>query len=269
MILSCGAVLDHLRVAIAAAGWSAAIERLPNADDPDHLATCRFSPLTSFGDELRQRADAIRRRRTDRLPFAAPRGWTALESLLRGAADDAGVMLDVVADDARPELAEASRLTEALRRQDPTYQSELRWWTSPFALDQGVPPNSRLSAEEARRVDVARAFPTTGYRQRRTQIGSDHAKILALSTPDDTPASVLRCGEALSAVLLECTIAGKATCTLSHMMEVTPSRDIVRRLIGQRGQPQLLIRVGMTPPGEYHFPTTPRLPVTEVLEFRG
>jgi hypothetical protein len=60
-----------------------------------------------------------------------------------------------------------SRLTESLRRQDPTYQSELRWRTSSFELDQGVPPTSRVSASEASRVDVARAFPTTGYGERR------------------------------------------------------------------------------------------------------
>ena len=89
-------------------------------------------------------------------------------------------MLDVVPDDARPQLADASRLTESLRRQDPTYQSELRWRTSSFELDQGVPPTSRVSASEASRVDVARAFPTTGYGERRAQIGPDRSKIIVL-----------------------------------------------------------------------------------------
>ena len=46
------------------------------------------------------------------------------------------VTLAVVADDDREQLAQASQLTEALRRQDPSYQSELRWWTSPFNLDE-------------------------------------------------------------------------------------------------------------------------------------
>jgi hypothetical protein len=269
MVLSCGAALDHLRVAMASCGWDAAVGRFPTASDPDHLATCDFSPLPSIGDAQTLRADAIRRRRTDRLPFADPTRWTMFEPLLRSAAADNDVMLYVVPDDDRPQLAEASRLTESLRRQDPTYQSELRWWTSPFELDQGVPRNSRVSAEEASRVDVARAFPTTGYRQRRMQIGEDRAKILVLSTRDDARLSVLRCGEALSEVLLECTIAGMATCTLSHMMEVAPSRDIVRQLTGHSGLPQLLIRVGRTPRGEHHVPATPRLPVTEVLEFRS
>ena len=48
----------------------------------------------------------------------------------------------------------------------------------------------------------------------------DWSKILVLSTPEDTRADVLRCGEALSTVLLECTMAGMATCTLTHLIEV-------------------------------------------------
>ena len=267
MILSCGAALDHLRVAIAAAGWDTTVDRFPDPTEPDHIAAVKFVPLPIVGDAERQRADAIHRRRTDRLPFAAPRGWDSLESTLRGSFDGEYVMLDVVPDDARPQLAEASRLTESLRRQDPTYQSELRWWTSPFELDQGVPPTSRVSASEASRVDVARAFPTTGYGDRRAQIGPDHAKIILLSTRGDTGPEVLRCGEALSTVLLECTVAGMATCTLTHMTEITPSRNVIRQLTGQRGFPQLLIRVGRAPAAGEHFPATPRRPVTEVLEF--
>jgi hypothetical protein len=269
MLLSCGAVLDHLRVAITAAGWDVSVERFPNADEPDHLVTLDFSRMPHIEDVHRQRADAIPRRRTDRLPFAAPAGWGALEERLRGLVDNDHVMLDVIADDSRPELAEASRLTESIRRQDPTYQSELRWWTSPLQLDQGVHQHARVSASEASRVDVSRAFPTAGYGRRRQEISSDRSKILMLSTPDDTPQEVLRCGEALSAVLLECTTAGIATCTLTHMTEVTPSRDIMRRLTGRTGSPQLLIRVGRIPTEIRQPPRTPRLPVSEVLEFRG
>jgi hypothetical protein len=119
MILSCGAVLDHLRVAIAAAGWDTTIARFPDPTQPDYVAAVEFGPLPIVGDTQRARADAIHRRRTDRLPFAAPRGWATLESTLRGLVDGEVVMLDVVPDDARPQLADASRLTESLRRQDP------------------------------------------------------------------------------------------------------------------------------------------------------
>jgi hypothetical protein len=267
MLLSCGAVLDHLRVAMAAAGWDTAVDRFPDPDEADRLATLEFSPLAKVSDAHRQRAGAILRRRTDRLPFAAPKRWDSLERQLRNRVGH-DVMLAVILEDARQQLAEASRLTEAIRCNDPSYQSELRWWTSPFDLDHGVPPSSRVSASEASRVDVARAFPTTGYGERRPTIDVDHSKILVLSTRGDTGSEVLQCGEMLSAVLLDCTIAGLATCTLTHMTEVTPARKLIQRLSGQTGLPQLLIRVGMIPAVEQHLPATPRRPLSDVLEFR-
>ncbi len=269
MILSCGAVLDHLRVAMAAAGWDTTTRRFPDPNEANYLAVLDFSPLTSISDAGRQRAGAILRRRTDRLPFAAPTRWAALERQLCSQVDHDAVMLGVIPEDAREELAVASRLTESIRQQDPSYQSELRWWTSPFELDHGVPPSSRVSVSEAGRVDVARAFPTTGYGDRRPTIDVDHSKILVLSTRDDTRSEVLRCGEALSAVLLDCTLAGMATCTLTHMIEITMARELIQRLSGQTGLPQLLIRVGKIPAVEHqHVPATPRRPISDVLEFR-
>jgi hypothetical protein len=270
MTLSCGGALDHVQVALAAAGWKTAIERFPDRHDPQHLAVIRLSPMETITDDHRERADAIFRRRTDRLPFAAPTDWTSLQSVLRQAVLKHHVMFDVVLDDARVQLAEASRLTETLRQYDPSYQTELRWWTSPFELDEGVPQGALVSASEAARVDVSRRFPPAGRGNRRPQVGFDQSKIVVLSSiHEDERLEVLRCGEALSTVLLECTIAGMATCTLTHMIEVEPSRDIVRKLIGQAGLPQVLVRVGTAPAtGEQPAPT-PRRAITEVLEFRS
>ena len=42
VILSCGAALDHLQVAAAAAGWQVTVERYPNRQDHDHLASVVF-----------------------------------------------------------------------------------------------------------------------------------------------------------------------------------------------------------------------------------
>src|SRR6202171_1693408 len=114
-LISCGAVLDHLRVAMAAAGWTANVDRFPNPNNLDHLASIDFSPLSFVTDGHRRRADAILRRRTDRLPFATPTNWEAFEPVLRGAIDADAVHLDTIADELRPELAEASQLTESLR----------------------------------------------------------------------------------------------------------------------------------------------------------
>lgn len=267
LILSCGAVLGHLRVAMAAGGVDVAVDRFPNPNNRDHIATVDFTTM-EFVTEAHQRlADAILRRRTDRLPFLAPSNWETFEPVLRAAIDPDNATMDLVADGARPKLAEASRLTGELRRYDSSYQAELHWWTTPFELDRGIPPASLLSETEAARVDVARAFPTPGYGNRRAVVTADRSKIVVLSTEDDSYEQVLRCGEALSTLLLECTAADLATCTLTHVTELAVSRDIVRRLTAGRGFPQLLVRIGRTPIVDEVPPMTPRRPLSDVLEF--
>jgi len=268
LILSCGAVLNHLCVAMTAAGWDPKIERFPDPNDPDDLASVEFSPLDHVTDAAHRRAEAILQRRTDRLPLGRPTYWDLFEPALRSTFDDSLVTLDVLPDEVRPRLVEASQLTEALRRYDSYYHAELEWWTSSFVLTEGMPPSALASDKERWRVDVARSFPVRSHADRRGEIKVDWAKILVLSTPEDTRADVFRCGEVLSTVLLECTMAGMATCTLTHLIELDESRDIVRGLIDQHGEPQVLIRAGIAPPMELLPAATPRRRLDDVLQIR-
>jgi hypothetical protein len=271
-LMACGAVLDHLRVAMAAAGYTANVGRFPNPNNLLHVASVDFTPMKFVTDGHRQRADAILRRRTDRLPFATPPDWDTFEPALHDTVQSDRVRIDVIPDDLRSQLAEASQLTESLRLYDSSYHAELEWWTAAFEVFEGIPHSSLISAAESDRVDVGRTFPVTHHRERRPEVAEDHAKIAVLSTYDDTPHSVLRCGELLSAVLLDATMVGLATCTLTHITELAASREIVAGLIGHSNQditPQVLIRVGRTPSIEDVPPPTPRRPVDEVFEVRG
>jgi hypothetical protein len=171
-----------------------------------------------------------------------------------------------MSDDARPYLAEASQLTESLRLYDSSYHTELDWWTAPFETSEGIPDSSLVSATESDRVDVGRPFPVTANKERRTSIHEDHSKILVLSTDEDTRNDALRCGEVLSTVWLECTMAGMATCPLTHMTELAASRNLIRTLTGRAAAPEVLIRVGVAPVMEESPAATPRRPLADVLE---
>jgi hypothetical protein len=116
---------------------------------------------------------------------------------------------------------------------------------------------------------VGRLFPVTRHGERRPEIPEDHAKILLLSTDGDDPADALACGEALSAVLLECTRAGFATCTLTHITELRTTRELVTALMGFDRVPQVLIRVGVAPAIESLPPASPRRPVDDVFDVQG
>ncbi|MGH3967752.1 MAG: nitroreductase family protein, partial [Mycobacterium sp.] len=112
-------------------------------------------------------------------------------------------------------------------------------------------------------------FPLAHHRERRTEVPDDYAKILVLSTESDSAVDALACGEAMSAVLLECTMAGWATCTLTYLTELRVTRDMVAALLDHDCLPQVLVRVGVAPAMEEIPPPTPRRPLDEVLRVRS
>lgn len=267
-LISCGALIDHIRVAAASAGWESRVSQFPNPNALDHLATIEFHPREMVTEADRARADAVLQRRTDRLPFEAPEGWTFIEPVLREVVSPDQASLHVLDESMRPQLAEASRMTESLRRYDDYYQAELRWWTAPFEVSDGVPYNALAGASERDRVDVARAFPAEAHPDRRPEVDRDRSMIVVLSTAGDDRREALGCGETLSRVLLEATMLGLSTCTLTHLTELEASRGIVRALIGEAGDPQVLIRIGQVPPMADQPPPTPRRPLADVLEMK-
>lgn len=266
-LISCGAVLDHLRVAMAAAGWTSEVERFPDAAQPEHLASVGFTAAERVTDLDRYRAGAILTRHTDRLPFMAPSNWGPFETVLYDTVTGP-VRLSVLADELRSKLAEASELAEALRLYDSSYHAELGWWTAPFEVTDGIPESALVSAAESDRVDIGRTFPVTHNRERRIEVGDDHSKIVLLSTASDEPGDALACGEALSTVLLECTMAGLATCPVTHLTEVPAGRAMLAGLVGGDGLPQVLVRVGGAPALEKPPVPTPRRPLADVLHLK-
>lgn len=266
-LISCGAALDHLRVTLAAAGWAVTVTRFPDPGQPDHLAHVDLAPLEGVSAADRRLAAAIPARRTDRLPLGAPPDRDRLVSVLRALADRDGMYLDEVADDVRSGLADASALTEAMRLYDSPYHAELDWWTAPIETIEGIPHSALVSASESERVQLGRNFPVTGHTQRRAAIEEDGATVLVLATDADTAAAALGSGEALSRVLLECTAAGLATCTVTHVTELAVGRDVIAALTGRDAFPQLLVRVGVAPSLEKVAPPTPRRPLEDVLSF--
>ena len=264
-VIGCGATLDHLRTALAAAGWDVRVQRFPYPNDVAHLATVELSRAAAISVAQLRRADAILRRRTDRLPLLAPPNWPAIESRLRAAVPAGTVRLDVLAEELRPELTAACALTDLMQRFNSGYQAELDWWTAPFECAEGVPRSALTSVHESDRVEVNRSFPVEGRSARRPGIDPDRAKVLILSTAMDSYRDALAAGEALSALLLECTAAGLSTCPVTHVTELPAARAVVGELIAGAEVPQVLVRVGRAPEIDDAAVPTPRRDVDEIL----
>jgi nitroreductase len=264
-LIGCGIALDHLRVAMAAAGWQADISRFPNPANPNHLATFEFTPMAYVSDRDQLRAQAIRTRHTDRLPFSAVTDWSSFEPIVASAGNRSSVHLEVLSEQMRPQLVEAAELAESLRLYNTVYHDELCWWTAPFENSEGIPYNALVSVAEGERVNIGRVFPASRRPERRLEIPEDHAKVLWISTDEYGRADALASGEVLSAVLLDCTVAGLATCPITHVTEVTVARELIQSYMDHDAIPQVLIRVGVVPANETTPPLTPRRKLSEVL----
>ncbi|WP_062992297.1 Acg family FMN-binding oxidoreductase [Nocardia anaemiae] len=267
LVISCGTVLDHARLAFLSMGWFAHTIRTPDPNLPNYLATLEFRSWPGSLNTTAARIRAIRQRRTDRLPMLAPPGWNEALDTIRELARPHHVAVDEIADSDRPRVAAATEHATALRRYDMLYQTELHWWSGHSDVKEGVPAAALASDAEAARVDVGRGFPPAPYSLRRSQL-EDQSRLIVLSTLGETPAQWLCTGEALSEVLLECTARGLATCSLTHITELVTSRSVIADLIPDPDVPQVVIRVGIAP--EDNEPAaTPRRPLDEVLEVRS
>ncbi|MFD4183354.1 Acg family FMN-binding oxidoreductase [Rhodococcus sp. NPDC058514] len=262
--ISCGAALHHVEVALKAQHWRSELNLLPEASLPRLVASIRCHQNATPRSHDFDLVSAIRHRHTDRRPFGPLTGEPGLVDSLRDAAAGFGVALTVLPPEARPTLAAATDVSSAARHYNADYQAELHWWAGHSLPTEGIPPDSLATAGESAHVPIGRAFPRPGREESEPRLTVDESTVLMLGTDADSPADWTRCGQALSAILLEATVRGVATCPLTHLTEIERSRSMIAELAPRAGLPQVLLRAGSatdpTPMRE-----TPRRSTADVL----
>jgi nitroreductase len=264
MIVSCGAALHHARVALSAAGLASSVHRMPNRDEPDHLATVALHPRPADDTDLTLAA-AILRRRTDRRRFT---DWEVpaafVDELSARAAEQGALLRPVTAARSRGRLIEAIQAAEA-KESNVAYLAERAIWTGRNTDVEGIPAANLLRDAVASGGGTASQF-SDGLIEHPSDGAPDGALLTVLATASDDPLSQLRAGEALSAVLLHATELGLATCPLSRPLEVDASRRAVQdEVLEGTAAPQLVLRVGWAPLGSPLRPT-PRRPLDDMIK---
>jgi nitroreductase len=272
LVISCGAALHHLRVALAAQQFAVRVDRLPDPENEAHLATITVIP-GARDPEAAALLPAIDQRRTERRRMshrAVPA--EAIATLTELARGEDTLVLSVAAPAMRGQLDTA--LIEAAREQAvaPGYAAELQLWTHRYAgSGDGVPIGSVATLPPGLvHSSPLRQFPSAGLPQPRHPAGTgppdDAAELLVLATKGDDYLAWLRAGEALSALLLTATRLGLATTPLSQGVEIaTVRREIRREILQVTEHPQLIVRVGWPAPGAAELPVTSRRELQSVL----
>lgn len=262
LLVSLGAVLHHLRVALAASGLRATVHRFPNPDEPDHVAAVELRPRVPAETDLGLAA-AIVARRSDRRRYS---DWEVpsllVTELISRAAEQGATLRPMTAGGARARIEQAVMAAAAAHAALPAYHTETVLWTGRVASDDGVPVANLLRDVEGNGTN--RLFPSGTVAQQDSDT-LDGGLLAVLGTASDDRLSQLRAGEALSAVLLYATQAGLATCPLSEILEVEATRTALRdEVLEGTLSPQLLLRFGWAPPAP--LPATPRLPVDATID---
>jgi len=264
LTISCGAALHHARLALAAWGWQAEVDRLPDGET-DLLARIRLDGAVPITAEAEQLLRTVAHRHTDRRPTARQPVPSGALQALAAAAYAEGARLELLSTEQIDDLASATARSAEIDAADPAIQSELAEWTGGGRPDRGVPAEV-IPSRPPQTTVAGREFAGSGS----LQIGEDHDKDAAyglLYGDSDDPAGWLRGGEALSALWLTAVRLDLALLPISEPVEVPASRQILRRTLSYLGWPYLAVRIGV-PAGDPEPPTTPRLPATETIRKR-
>ena len=266
LTISCGCALYNARVAIAAAGYEAIVERLPDDRRPQVLARVsigRRRNLAMAGLDYE-----IDRRRTNRRAFMGdevPR--SVVRSMVASAAEEGASLVPIDSPERRARLAVLCEQADEIQRSDPAYVEELLTWTTDDARRaDGVQAMTVPYIYDWREPDTRGQLRSFDVRGEGWLPGSADAGInecrVVFCAVDDSRASWLRIGEALQRVWLEITRAGYWASPLNQAVEVQETHDEMRNAFDLVGEPQILLRVGLGPEAT----ATPRRPATEVVD---
>ncbi|MGH9248508.1 MAG: Acg family FMN-binding oxidoreductase, partial [Acidimicrobiales bacterium] len=253
LVMSCGAALYNLRLALSHVGEGVDVSILPNGTDGDLLARVELSgrpvPPNAPTEDL---FTAITNRHTCRRAFDQTPVEQKIVQDLRNAAFAEGAWLFDVPDEQRNTVTWLVTDADFIQMSEPAFRRELAHWmrTSHPVRDDGM-PGYALGLSELQSVVgplMVRTFDIGTSQAAKDEELSRWSALLAVivTSSDDTPDWVAA-GQALQRVLLTATAAGLQTSFLNQPIEISSMRVQLGRELGLPGHPQLLLRFGYGP----------------------
>jgi hypothetical protein len=267
LTISCGCALFNARVAIAAAGYAARTERLPEPERPNLLARISIGERTRA--PIGTLDDAIDQRRTNRRQFGDNEVSRALiTQLVDSARAEGAVLIPVATAEHRAAVARLTTLADHAERADPAYLDEIMAWTTddPRRRDGVQAATVPYVGDGSGSADPLpiRGFDVRGmgWLPSASRSGAEQCLLLLCCTRDQ-PADWLRAGEALERVWLEITREGYWASPLTQVVEVCGTHERLCAKLRLREHPQLLLRVGRA---QQASRTPRRLPEDVIVE---
>ncbi|OLZ49936.1 Acg family FMN-binding oxidoreductase [Amycolatopsis keratiniphila] len=241
-LISCGAALANVELAVRVLGYDLATRMFPEADESDVVAAVETTGRTAPSDVDLHRYSAIARRGSYRHPFSGRRISREKIGDLIATAAESGVEARLIHDEL--ELAHIADLLEfaaEVYRHDLAYQRELALWTirdeRSHRYGVGLPAGSLPWAGLVRQVT---AIPDHRVLQRRLE----EETLFVFLTVDDGRYDHLHAGHALQNTWLDAVDGGLAGAVLTQPLHLPEVRCGLTEALELPGFPQVLMRFG-------------------------
>lgn len=269
LLISCGAALFNLRVALSHFGLAYAITLFPSEADPDIVASLRVSSDGYRDAGLAGLFDAITARVTTRAPFVDEVISGALQMKLAAACDAEGAVASCVeARAARQAIASLIEQADHVQFADARFRRELASWIHPRRAGDGMPAygtvlGDLLDLAAPAVTSVVRVFDLgSGTPATHQRLVEGSPLLVGISTARDDREAWLAAGQALERLLLVAAREGFTASYLNQPIEVGTLRDALQTLLQVDALPQLLLRVGRGPQVAH----APRRPLPDVVD---
>jgi len=260
LLISVGAAVFTLRLALRRAGHLSDLHLFPDASDPDLVARVSVGRATAPTPEVTALADAIAHRHTNRWPFVSAVVPADVLAQLTTAARLEGATLTVANAVSRNTILGLSQVADRRLRAKGGYRAELAHWTVPHAgRRDGVPPTVVGPWDALETLPIRDFGLLQPQLDRMTERFEPYPTIVVLITPGDTERHWLQAGQALQCVLLKATSLQLSTTPISQPIEIPAIRELLTD--AGAGWAQMIMRIGYGRPAT----TTPRRPIGEVL----
>jgi hypothetical protein len=266
LIISCGAAVFHMRVALRHFGHRGVIDILPKPHDPDLLARVSFGDAYEPMPEEQHLFRAILKRRTNRSRFEDRPVPDALLVDLQQAARMEGATLQVVrGENRRNSIVDLVAEGDRIQMADKSFRRELAAWVRSNRSTQhdGI-PGYGFGFTDIVSVGgpfVIRTFDLGGFQAAKDRdLATGSPVIAVMHTEADTARDRIAAGQALARVLLRARADNVWGSFLNQPIEVEHLRPKLRDALDITGFPQILLRMGYGP----EVRPTPRRNITDV-----
>jgi len=270
MLVSCGAALFGLRLAVRSLGYQPVVELLPEQDRPRLLARVHLGaakPVTAAESGM---IKALPHRHTHRGGFGpGPLPAGLLAGLQHDALAEGATLVIVEPGLAYERLSDIANAVDRRLARDALARADARRWTRNAAslARDGIPAHAFPATSQVARLGPRGRLPGRDFDLSRgfglmDPGGPAPAVTAALLTTGDTRADWLRAGQGLHRLLLHAASKWVFASLHTELLEISLIRTLIRDRLALPGAPQMLLQMGVV---DTTHPTG-RRPPDELIE---